>query len=264
MQPAGRRIASGVLLISCLVMTGRAQEEAPELVTDRPDQTESSGVVPVRSLQIETGLMMSGDRSGGVEFRSFTYNTTLLRYGLMDNLELRAGLEYRNEKEKLPDSDWETTLAGLSPLYLGFKTRITGEQGWIPEIAFLGGVSLPFTERKEFRALHPAAIMRFAFSHTLSRRISLGYNLGAEWESGSGPGYFYTAALGVGVTEKVGVFVEAFGLLVSDAPGEHLADAGITWLAHPNLQLDLSGGVGLNEAAGDYFISAGLSYRLPR
>ena len=162
------------------------------------------------------------------------------------------------------DSGGETALAGFSPLYLGFKTRITGEQGWVPEIAFLGGVSLPFTERKEFRALHPAAIMRFAFSHTLSRKISLGYNLGAEWEPESGPGYFYTAALGIGLTEKVGVFAEVFGLLATDAPNEHLADAGITWLVLPNLQLDLSGGVGLNEAAGDYFISAGLSYRIPR
>jgi hypothetical protein len=125
-------------------------------------------------------------------------------------------------------------------------------------------VSLPFTARKDFRALHPAAIMRFAFSHTLSDRFSFGYNLGAEWEAETGPGYFYTAALGIGLTEKVGMFVEGFGIFATDAPNEHLADAGFTWLVLPNLQFDVSGGVGLNDAAGDYFISTGLSYRIPR
>jgi hypothetical protein len=254
---------SCIMGISCISLNSWSQEGPAELVTDRPDQTESSGVVPVRHLQIETGFLMSGDRTGQIELRSFAYNTTLLRYGLLENFELRAGLEYRNEKEKLLDMDEINAVSGFSPLYLGFKTRIKEEQGWIPEIAFLGGVSLPFTAQQEFRALHPAAIMRFAFSHTLSERFSLGYNLGAEWEAETGPGYFYTAALGIGLTEKLGMFVEAFGLFATDAENEHLADAGFTWLVLPNLQFDLSGGMGLNEAANDFFISAGLSYRIP-
>lgn len=249
--------------MAATTLSGWSQEGSAELVTDRPDQTESSGVVPVRHLQIETGFLMSGDRTGQIETRSLAYNSTLLRYGLLENFELRAGLEYRSEKERVLDGDELSTLSGFSPLYLGFKTRITEEKGWIPEIAFLGGISFSFTARKEFRALHPSAIMRFAFSHTLSDRFSLGYNLGAEWEVESGPGYFYTAVLGIGLTGKVGMFVEGFGLFATEAENEHLADAGFTWLVLPNLQIDLSGGVGLNEAAGDFFISTGLSYRIP-
>jgi hypothetical protein len=105
--------------------------------------------------------------------------------------------------------------------------------------------------------------MRFAFSHTLSDHFSFGYNLGAEWEAETGPGYFYTAALGIGLTEKVGMFVEGFGLFATGADNKHLADAGFTWLLLPNLQFDISGGIGLNEAASDFFISTGLSYRIP-
>ncbi len=240
-----------------------SQGEVPDLVTDRPDQTESSGVVPLRTLQIETGLVLSVNQSDQAQFRRFTYNSTLLRYGLLENFELRAGLEYLGEREEVLDQVEVNTLKGFSPLYLGFKTRITGERGWIPEIAFLGGLSLSFTAKKEFRALHPAAIMRFAFSHTLSDRFSFGYNLGAEWEGETGPGYFYSAVLGVGLTETLGLFIEPFGILATEHANEHLLDAGLTWLVLPNLQLDLSGGVGLNEAASDYFISAGLSYRIP-
>jgi hypothetical protein len=240
-----------------------SQSEVPELVTDRPDQTESSGVVPLRTLQIETGLVMTVDRNDQTQFRRFTYNSTLLRYGLLENFELRAGLEYLSEKEKMLENGDQSALTGFSPIYLGFKTRITEERGWIPEIAFLGGLSLSFTAKKEFRALHPAAIMRFAFTHTLTDRFSFGYNLGAEWEGESGPGYFYSAVLGIGLTETLGMFVEPFGILATENVNEHLLDAGLTWLVLPNLQLDLSGGVGLNEAASDYFISVGLSYRIP-
>ncbi len=249
--------------ISAFSLSAWSQEGSSELVTDRPDQTESSGVVPLRHLQIETGFLMSGDRTGELELNSFTYNTTLLRYGLLENFELRAGLEFRSENEKMLDSGEVNTISGFSPLYVGFKTRITEEKGWIPEIAFLGGVSLPLTAHRQFRALHPAAIMRFAFSHTLSGRFSFGYNLGAEWEAETGPGYRYTTARGIGLTEKLGLFLEVFGLFATEAENEHLADAGLTWLLLPNLQLDLSGGVGLNGAASDYFISAGFSYRIP-
>jgi hypothetical protein len=41
----------------------KAQDKVPELVTDRPDQTESSAVVPPGSLQIETGFIMGKDET---------------------------------------------------------------------------------------------------------------------------------------------------------------------------------------------------------
>jgi len=244
-------------------LASRAQEEVPELVTDRPDQTESSDVVPPRSLQIETGFVISNNRTAMTERVSVVYNTTLLRYGLFENFELRTGLEYRSEKEKILDTGNENTMTGLSPLYLGFKTKITEEKGALPEIAFLGGVALPYTEKKEFRGLHPSAIMRFAFSHTLSEWLSLGYNLGAEWEE-TGPGYFYSVTLGAGLARRLGIFVEAFGLLFPENADEHLLDTGLTFFLLPNLQLDVSGGLGISDAANDYFVSAGLSYRIPR
>ena len=176
MASVRKRTISLIICLLAVWITGWSQKEVPELVTDRPDQTESSAVVPLRSLQVETGLVLTGDKTDLAEFRSFRYNTTLLRYGLFKNFELRAGLEYLNESEKLLDTGDMSSLTGFSPLYLGFKTRITEERGWLPEIAFLGGVSLPFTALKDFRALHPAAIMRFAFAHTLSERFSFGYN----------------------------------------------------------------------------------------
>jgi hypothetical protein len=60
------------------------------------------------------------------------------------------------------------------------------------------------------------------------------------------------------------MFVESYGLLNEASESEHLVDAGFTYALRPNFQLDISGGLGLNDAAIDNFISCGLSWRIPQ
>ncbi len=243
---------------------GKAQNDTPDLITDRPDQTESSTTVPHKALQIETGFVIENIKTEIISQKLFAYNTTLLRYGLLENFEIRLGLEYLGDKTVIRNTDIENKISGLSPLYTGFKTKIADEDGWKPEIAFLGGLILPFTAHEDYKTSYTAADIRFSFAHTLSDRLSLGYNIGAEWDGETAvPGYFYSAALGVGITDNVGFFLESYGLVSEEGNAEHLLDVGITYLALPNLQFDISGGVGINEHAIDNFISFGLSYRLP-
>ncbi|RPJ73604.1 MAG: transporter [Alphaproteobacteria bacterium] len=252
------------IIITGLTALVKSQDTVPALITDRPDQTESSTVVPLKSLQIETGFVMEKDETNLVRQQSFAYNTTLLRYGLLENFELRLGLEYLGEKIEIKNTDTLNTLSGLSPMYTGFKVKIANEDGWKPEIAFLGGLVLPFTANEDFKPEYPAADIRFSFAHTLTDRLSLGYNLGAEWDGNTAvPGYFYSLALGIGITDKLGMYIESYGLVPGEGDAEYLADAGITWLTMPNFQLDISGGLGINEKTIDNFISFGLSYRIP-
>jgi hypothetical protein len=39
---------------------------------------------------------------------------------------------------------------------------------------------------------------------------------------------------------------------------------GFTFLVNDDLQLDVSAGAGLNDAAPDFFVAAGVAWRLPR
>ena len=242
----------------------KAQDTIPEMVTDRPDQTESSSVVPFKYLQIETGFVFEGNNSNTLKERSFNFNTTLLRYGLLKRMELRLGLAYLSVQDNV-NTDSVKTSKGLAPLYLGFKIPVTEENGLVPEIAFLGGLILPFAAAEEFKAPHAAPVMRFVFSHTLNEKLSLGYNLGAEWYGETAiPNYYYSLTLGYSITPKIGTFIESFGLIPEDGNSSHLLDAGFTFLVLDNLQPDISGGFGLNEPATDGFISFGLSYRIPK
>ncbi|MFO7620213.1 MAG: transporter, partial [Bacteroidales bacterium] len=233
-------------------LAGSAQEKRPELITDRPDQTESAVVVPLRSLQIETGFLMQKNETDLAVERLFAYTTTLLRYGLLERLELRIGLDLLSERLEIKHTDIKEHITGTGPLILQFKYRIAEERGWIPDIAFIGGATLPCVAKEFFRTSGVAPAFRFAFSHTLSDRLALGSNLGAEWDGESRtPGFYYSFVLGITATEKLGLFTEFYGLMREPGERMHLFDAGFTFLVLHNLQLDISGGIGLNKLAFD-------------
>jgi len=187
----------------------------------------------------------------------------LLRYGLFENFELRLGLEYLGETVEFKNTGSGNTKSGLSPLFTGFKVKISEEDRWKPEVAILGGLVLPFTTNEDFKPEYTAADIRLAFSNTFSERLSLGYNLGIVWDGETAiPSYFYSVSLGAGITDRLGMFIESYGLIPDKGEAEHLLDAGLTFLLLPNLQFDVSGGIGIQNSI-DRFISSGLTYRLP-
>ncbi len=239
-----------------------AQDNYPGLVTDRPDQTESAVVVPLHSLQIETGFVREVNKMGEVSYIDYAYNSTLLRYGLLNMLELRLGMEYLGSRvEELHAINRDN---GFGALTTGLKYQLMDEEGLKPGLAFLGNLDLPFTASEEFKSDHLVAGVRVALSQSLSDRFSVGYNLGTEWDGNSdAAAWFYSVSLGIGLTEKLGMFAESYGLLLKNMDDNHLLDAGFTFLILPNLQADLSGGIGLNKSAIDNFISFGFSYRIP-
>jgi hypothetical protein len=238
---------------------------AQEMVTDRPDQTESADVVPLRMLQVETGFLLGGDINGDTTSQWLSYNSTLFRFGLLKNMELRLGFAYLGDKTRISNTDSVYSASGFAPLYTGFKIKIRDEEGWKPSVAFIGALVLPFTAAESFKTRNTGAEMLFAFSNTLTDHLSLGYNIGAIWDGETTvPNYRYSVSLGIGISERTGAFVESYGLVQEDGRAVHLLDAGFTFLVMPNFQLDISSGLGINRSAPDYFASFGLSYRFPR
>jgi len=80
-----------------------------QIETDRPDFTESPNTVPQGALQIETGFILEHDAAIVVypfpgtaieerTYRNTTLNTSLLRFGLFENLELRFNYAWQSSK----------------------------------------------------------------------------------------------------------------------------------------------------------------------
>jgi len=93
-------------------------------------------------------------------------------------------------------------------------------------------------------------LFRFAMQNTLSKIVSLGYNLGAEWDGESPtPSWIYTIATGFNISDKRFSYVESYGFITKGSLPDHNVDAGVTSLFSKDAQLDLSGGFGLSSTS---------------
>lgn len=232
--------------------TLKAQELEP-LQADRPDQTECASLVPPGYIQAETGFLYE---KGGSEARSFLHPSILWKYGVNDRFEVRliteAGMEEYGEER----------ISGFYPLTVGFKTRLLDEEGIVPQTAFLGHLTSCKSGKEAFRPEWLAPSFRLSMQHTLSDRLSLGYNLGTEWSGNSNkPTYIYSLASGISLTPQLGGFIEVYGYLPVEEDTDHRFDCGVTYLVSNDLMVDLSGGVGITKNAPDSFISLGFSWR---
>ena len=85
---------------------------------------------------------------------------------------------------------------------------------------------------------------------------------------GTGQPYLEVAqswSIGYSINDRVGAFTEWFVLAPDGADTVHTQNyfnLGTAFLVNDNLQLDIRYGVGLNEAADDYFSGAGFAWRL--
>ena len=238
---------------------------ASQMIPDRPGRTESSAVVPFRALQIESGFEREYKETPFSKYWGYVYHTTMLRYGLSENFELRMAIDYLGWKVDYVDPLTDPPeKRGFSPLYAGFKFRVMEGGGLAPEIALLGAMNLPFVADEEYETSYIAPEMKLAFTHYLSDFVTIGYNLGAEWDGESGiPYYFYSLGFGFGITNYLGIFVETYGLMPEEGREKHLFHGGLTFPVLPNLHLDASAGFGYTECSIDNFFGFGATLRIP-
>ena len=256
-------IAAVVCVFFSVNAYSQETDTTPELITDRPDATEAPSVVPKGSFQAELGGFYESFDENGIKTESYTYNTTLLRYGLLDRLELRLGWDIVDQKITDRNLNTEQSISGFSPLLAGVKVAITEEKGCLPEIGLIGHLMLPFTAGSDVKPETTGVDFRFAFAHTLSDRSSLSYNLGAEWGNDSPEAaYIYTLAYGYAITDAFGAYVELYGDFPENSMANHLWDAGITYLVQHNIQLDATVGTSFTDGQ-DILLSAGISFRIP-
>lgn len=250
-----RKITMICLLL--VTMHGVAQEE---METDRPDQTECSSVIEPGTVQVETGAIYTKNEHDRQE--RYNYPTTLIRIGFVKAMELRL-IAGEWQRERCFDSS--AAAGGFQPVKIGMKVKVCGEKGVRPQTVLIAHLGLPFGDKRSVRPNVVTPEFRFSMSHKLSPALSLGYNLGMEWDAETPyPSCIYTLTTGAELTEKLRAYVEIYGNTTYAAYPECLVDGGFTYLLRKNLQMDASAGYGLNQHSDTYFLSVGLSFRLPQ
>ncbi len=238
-----------LLAISALYF---AQLQA-QIVTDRPDQTESSSTVGLGNLQIESGLLIAYEGDSLSSSRNLLAPTSLFRYGITKGIELRFLSQFETLKNETG------TVQGISDLEIGTKIQVLQEENRNTEIAFLSHLVMP-TGTTEISGDTFGTINKISIAHELGGNLGLGYNLGYNYLGEGNGDLTYSVALGVGVNDRVGLYIEPYGELQNCEDFLLNVDAGITYLANEDLQFDFSFGTGTEETMN--YVSVGFSWLL--
>ena len=235
------------------------------LSADRPDFTEAASTVGRGVLQIEFGYTFSGDWSGGHSVQTHALGELLVRGGVgADWLELRLAATpvTRVDSEGSGTSD-----SGIEDLYLGAKLELTRQTGRLPALALIPQMTLP-TGSTLFSGGRALPGVNLVYSWDVPGGLSLAgstqFNLAGAGDDDSYAEWAQSAVAGAGLGTRGGVYGEWFAFLPmgADAPQEHYLNAGLTWLTADDSQWDFRVGVGLNDAAEDFFAGVGAAIRM--
>lgn len=242
------------IIITIIGLLSAVQLQA-QIITDRPDQTESSSTVGNGNLQIETGFLIAFEGEAERSDRQILAPTSLFRYGITENVEIRFLSQFEARR------NGNTHIHGISDLEIGTKIQIFKREDKNTEIAFLSHLILP-TGTAELSDDEFGTINKLSVSHAANDRVGIGYNLGYDY-FGTGKGNLtYSLAIGVGVNDKVGIYVEPYGEFTDFTEYISNFDAGMTYLANENLQFDFSFGTGINQRMN--YLSLGFSWLMNR
>lgn len=270
-----------IVIVSAVFITVNIfSQKVDNISTDRPDQTETPDLLPDEFSQLELGFDYESRKHSFINNTNneviiknefYSLPSVLLRYGILNNMELRFGIDFsfsrKTDQIKYADStyEFEKKSSGLSGYRFGTKIFIMDEKGPAPKTSLLLSINIPTNSNSSFQSKYISTEFRFAMSHTLSRRFSLSYNLGAEWNGDdANPTGLYTLSLGIGLIKNLSMFAESFGYVKKNSEPDFLIDGGFTYQPAKNFQFDFSGGTGLTENLPDFFLSAGFSVRLPQ
>ncbi len=182
----------------------------------------------------------------------------LLRYGVADALELR--LETPDLVLTRPSGG--SFDSGPGGIAAGAKwVTPLGDKAAAGFIFMLGS---PITG-DDFDLEGLSATLNGVLGVDLSDRFSIGGNLVLD-AAGIGAGdndsdlfYTFTGSLAAGyaLTDQWGMFVETFHSITEDEDYTPYADAGVTYLITPGVQIDAYAGADVSDPAGGWFAGTG-------
>lgn len=232
------------------------------LAPDRPDTTEGPTTLERGGIQVETGLWnYSRDFSDGLERQTWSVGETNIKFGIADDQDLQFVLRpYLFESFK---GEGGGDAEGFGDIDIRWKKNLWGNDGGKTAAALMPFVTVPTQTAVSAGEWQGGLIFVF------STELPAGWDLGAQveldrmWDDDSSRhewDFFHSVVFGHDLGESTGVYLEYFGTSGGHAYQANLS-AGLTWNVGKNLQFDLGGVLGLNDAAEDYSLFQGFTIR---
>ena len=265
-----KKLLLSTLLFSCVGLTAQITEN--KIITDRPTQAVSPNAVPKGTIQIESCLLFErSEIARGFSQHRNVLPTNLFRIGIAKKLELRVVNELVSYKTINNSTQEEIgKVTGTENLQIGLKYQLTSNDAAVV-IGLLADARIPTGSRGISNQLY-GVVSKLSLAYNLSENKSLSANIGYnnvnldfndEGLVRYGEGNLtYTLVYGVSLSDRVGLYVEAFGDYVEFEEWENNMDAGMTYLISDYIKLDYSYGWGLNRVMN--YHAVGVSVRLPK
>lgn len=254
------RIGLCAALLDASSLLGSALAAQDTLLTDRPGLLFATSTVGAGVWQVETGVPLYHDASGGVESHSENL-VAVLRRGLGGPLELRLGTAATQFDSGLPG---DYVVSGVGDLELGLKWLVRDGAGGGPAVVLIPSVVLP-TGNDDLSAGDPVGTLNAVASFSLGGGWGASALAGVRGGESDGERFADLSVAGLlGHAlpwEGWSGFVEA-GWTEADT-GEEIGVAGaaVTWLVTDDLQLDASLGRGIAGSAADWRWELGAAAR---
>lgn len=266
------------LLAACFsfqVAVAQEQEPAPQnLEGDRPGKGDAATVVPQGAFQAEIGVELETEKDQIYKDQEFHLPEVLLRYGLLKFAEFRVHAQVNHTRfnfVQYPYPD-DLTATKLAEMAVGTKLQLLKNKGLKPDLALQADFKLPLEANTTYKGrIEPK--LGLNFRNKLSRKLDLQYTAAVEWEeqySTFDPEKYthlghYAVSLNYKIRPDLQVFTEFYGETeLEESSHDYSFDFGLAYFLFPNLQLDASTGFGLTESAPNSFVTAGVSFRLPK
>ncbi len=168
------------------------------MITDRPDQTESAVIIPRDFVQFEIGFIYQkqkfSDGTNSFENENLILASTLCRYGVSSNFELRFGGEYFFGQSYT--NGLKSDLQGVQNLMFGAKMQLRSNQKILSNIGVIVQTLIPFGNQKLRRDNFTPTFL-LCVDQRITEVLSFDINLGTESVTHLGKySYVYTGSLG--------------------------------------------------------------------
>lgn len=240
-------------MLACQACIGQVSSTS-EIITDRPDITESSVVIPAGSVQLENGVTWSADH----ETLTVDFSETLIRVGILGRTELR-----------LTPPNYVTQVSGWRPVSgfgdpsVGLKQQIGPLAGAV-DLAVIVGSGIPLDPDKPGgHGFSP--FIKLPWSHDLPHGWSVGgmqslfYGTGDEPKTLTWESTFYVERE---ITKRSDLFVEYGADYGHGEESRQVLHIGAARRVTPRQQVDFHFGFGLTHGSPNHFFAAGYSFRV--
>lgn len=247
-----------VALVLSLPRVSLAQGvEVPEIVTDRPDFTESSESIRKGGFQFESGVSFEGD---GRDVRSFTAPSALMRIGIGRGTELRFAGD-----GLLSEAISGVRSSGYSDIEVGAKFHVVYADRAGFDLAILPFVSLPIGA-DGFSSGTVDPTLKITWARELPAGFGVTGNVNVSVlsdDAGRFDQKSISFSFGHDLIAGWGSYGEIYGFSRLDRDGSRAitVNGGISHPAGDRMQFDFEAGRGITADAPDWFFGAGFAIR---